>query len=556
MKKVTFLLIALLVAMISYSQILVSENFNSATLPANWNNYQIGTGTALWEFGGQDMPTGTSFSSNAAIYNDDIAGATGLNDIPVLYYAGPSNIGLDVSSYSNLILTYEYSIQVFGSDGSQVLNVLIWDNSNDIWVPIRSYVADTAPTYDVINISNAINTIPGVDPTNFYFGFSFDDVTSSRGWGAGIDNVFFGEQVVNDWCSNTISVDVNDAGNGCTSPIIASNTLASDSSVANGTPTCAAFQGNDIWYSFVAPASGMIKVIVPTTGDWSSFSSAIYDTCSSTTALHCNWISGNGYNVYDNLTPGNTYYLRAWDYGNNDFGQIGFCIEEHFNEPAYSSCTVPLALDVGVNYDSQNIIVNFEGATASGISPEPSCGVFGSGEDIWFIAVVPSTGNITIETKEVPGSSFGDSVVVAYSGSCGSLTELGCDDTGGDGLYSKLELTGLTAGDILLIRVFEYSNNSQGEFEISAYDDSTASVSENEIEGLSLYPNPIKDILNINSQEEITKLSIYNQIGQLVKTVEPLQTSFNVDLSSLVAGVYVAKIESNDKISSKRLIKK
>lgn len=224
------------------------------------------------------------------------------------------------------------------------------------------------------------------------------------------------------------------------------------------------------------------------------------------------------------------------------------------NTPSYNLCAAASGLTVGTTFDSNNITVTNEFATASGETPTPSCGSFGSGEDVWFTAVVPSSGNIAIETKEVSGSILDDTVMSVYSGSCGALTEIECNDDSGEGLFSKIELTGQTPGAVLKIRVFEFNNNAQGVFQISAYD-GTLGVSENDIVGLSLYPNPIKDVLNVNAQEEITKLSVYNLLGQVVKVMKPSSSNFSIDLSSLPVGIYIVKAETNDKTSSIRVIK-
>ncbi len=224
------------------------------------------------------------------------------------------------------------------------------------------------------------------------------------------------------------------------------------------------------------------------------------------------------------------------------------------NTPSYNFCENALALTVGTTFYSFDTTVTNEFTTASGEEPTPSCGVFGSGEDIWFTAVVPSSGNIVIETKEASGPSLTDTVVSVYSGSCGALTEIECNDDGGESNFSKIELTGQTPGTVLKIRVFEYGNNLQGAFQISAYD-GTLGVSENDIAGLSLYPNPIKEVLNVNAQEEITKLSVYNQLGQVVKIMKPFSSNFSIDLSSLSIGIYIVNLETSDKTSSMRVIK-
>ena len=83
----------------------------------------------------------------------------------------------------------------------------------------------------------------------------------------------------------------------------------------------------------------------------------------------------------------------------------------------------------------------------------------------------------------------------------------------------------------------------------------TASVEENSLIDVSLYPNPVEDILMITSQEKITKLSLYNQLGQEVRIIEPLQSSFEMDLSDLATGIYILKMKAAEHSGTYKLIK-
>ena len=84
---------------------------------------------------------------------------------------------------------------------------------------------------------------------------------------------------------------------------------------------------------------------------------------------------------------------------------------------------------------------------------------------------------------------------------------------------------------------------------------SSISVMENTLTDVSLYPNPVKDILMITSQEEITELSIFNQLGQEIKLIEPLQSSFEIDLSDLTTGIYIVKMKTIDHRGTYKVMK-
>jgi hypothetical protein len=68
----------------------------------------------------------------------------------------------------------------------------------------------------------------------------------------------------------------------------------------------------------------------------------------------------------------------------------------------------------------------------------------------------------------------------------------------------------------------------------------------------TLYPNPVKDYLNIESKLPILKIEIYSLLGSLIKTV---RNSDEIDLTNLDRGIYIAKIFSNNTVLSKRIIK-
>jgi len=99
--------------------------------------------------------------------------------------------------------------------------------------------------------------------------------------------------------------------------------------------------------------------------------------------------------------------------------------------------------------------------------PAPGCASY-AGADLWYSAVVPASGSLTVETRVTEGSSFLDSGLAVYTE---DLTEvLECSDDDGEELFSLISLTDLTPGEIIFIRVWEFGGNAFGEFMVSAYD--------------------------------------------------------------------------------------
>lgn len=123
------------------------------------------------------------------------------------------------------------------------------------------------------------------------------------------------------------------------------------------------------------------------------------------------------------------------------------------------SGAIPLTVTTTCNYTTSSNA----GATASVGIPVPSCANY-SGGDVWFSVVVPATGQIDVDLQT---GVVLDSGLALYSGTCGALTLLDCDDdSSANGNMSFLSRTGLTPGQTIYIRVWEYGNNNNGTFGI------------------------------------------------------------------------------------------
>jgi hypothetical protein len=83
----------------------------------------------------------------------------------------------------------------------------------------------------------------------------------------------------------------------------------------------------------------------------------------------------------------------------------------------------------------------------------------------------------------------------------------------------------------------------------------TAGVDDNKIDGITVYPNPAKDILNIEAKTTIDQVSIHSILGQEVMQMSPKQKSPSLNISSLASGIYVMKVEVDGQTGSYKIIK-
>lgn len=80
----------------------------------------------------------------------------------------------------------------------------------------------------------------------------------------------------------------------------------------------------------------------------------------------------------------------------------------------------------------------------------------------------------------------------------------------------------------------------------------TASTKENNIEGLNIFPNPADEVLNITSNSTADKnVQLFDLTG---KKVLDVTTVSQVNVSTLKAGIYVAKINEAGKIATRKVI--
>ncbi|MBT2620221.1 T9SS type A sorting domain-containing protein [Chryseobacterium sp. ISL-6] len=357
---------------------------------------------------------------------------------------------------------------------------------------------------------------------------------------------------INDNCGNATVLTVN-ADLAC-GVVTAGKTLGASLSMA-ATP-CNGNPDDDVWFSFVA--SGPVHVVklsdVVSTGTTSTtdmYFQVLSGVCGSQTSVLC---SDPNSATVSGLTAGETYYVRVYTYSGSGYNaSFNICVGTPPPPPSNDNCANPIPLTVGGTFDTNFITTTNVGATADGTAQ--SCQTSAT-NNVWYSVVVPASGTLKIETNSVAGSTFSDSVINVFSGTCGSLTNVSCDDdSSADGNFSFVSLTGQTPGATLLVSVWRYSSGTgtDGEFKISAYDASLLGTNEvsNNKNNLKVYPNPFADVLNISDVSKVKSISVSDVAGRLVKTV--INPSSTLQLGELKSGMYLVTLEMKD--GSKQTIK-
>lgn len=274
----------------------------------------------------------------------------------------------------------------------------------------------------------------------------------------------------NDACASAISLSVNGA---CV------NTAATSASATQSFVGCAGTADDDVWFSFVATNSVQTITVDPSSA-MDPVLQLYSGTCGSLNSLYCEdsgFTNGNEVINAVGLIAGNTYFVRVYDYYTSTGGDafdiciVGTPTAVPTNDEPCSAIALP-----AVTSACNNLSFTTTGATASVGAPTPSSCVGGSGaaiggfsassSDVWFSVVVPTSGSLYVTPQ--PNFGISDGVMVMYTGTCSSLTQVMCSDDnnypgGANDLLPYVTSTSLTPGATVYIRYFGFGSSS-GDF--------------------------------------------------------------------------------------------
>ena len=102
----------------------------------------------------------------------------------------------------------------------------------------------------------------------------------------------------------------------------------------------------------------------------------------------------------------------------------------------------------------------------------------------------------------------------------------------------------------------EISIMPSGNFNITAHfiADPALAVDQNSIVDFSIYPNPFLEVISIRGVEGLANYKIYSVDGKLIK--KGAVENDKIHLSELAKGMYLLQLDFNDKIMTKKIIKK
>lgn len=83
----------------------------------------------------------------------------------------------------------------------------------------------------------------------------------------------------------------------------------------------------------------------------------------------------------------------------------------------------------------------------------------------------------------------------------------------------------------------------------------TLSTGDFALANLVVYPNPVRDLLNVSFDKEIRTVSVFNMLGQQVMERPVNATEAVIDVSNLTSGNYFVKVDAGNAFKTLKIIK-
>lgn len=216
-----------------------------------------------------------------------------------------------------------------------------------------------------------------------------------------------------------LSVSQRPANDECTAPIALTSGINGPFCTTGASTSAPAWLcglgGNDIWFRYTAPCSGLLVAdTCSATRDFDTTLQVFGGSCASLASLGCNDDAcGFGSSVAATVVANQTYFLRV---GGFDGASGRFELNVRCTPPN-DECAAAITVPVGISGPFSN-----DGATTS--APGWPCG--SGGRDVWFRHVATCSAPHTFRTCSTRRTF--DTTLQVFSGTCGALTSLGCND--------------------------------------------------------------------------------------------------------------------------------
>ncbi len=186
----------------------------------------------------------------------------------------------------------------------------------------------------------------------------------------------------------------------------------------------------------------------------------------------------------------------------------------------------------------------FSGSSNTGTST--SC--FASSlQDVWYSFVATSP---TMSVSLTNGVNLNLAMEI-ITGSCSGASFV-CDNSSSSTTIEFYESNTFTIGQTYYVRVFQTETSLITSFFNICVQSPTLNIEENEINNITIYPNPVTDFIELDSNLIIKEVNLFTISGQLILS----SNQKRISTLHLPEGIYLIRIEDEDgNIATKRIVK-
>ncbi len=257
----------------------------------------------------------------------------------------------------------------------------------------------------------------------------------------------FSQTAINNECASAITLTITPGAACDTTNLVTYSTAGATQSL----PGCDGIADDDVWFKFVATSTSHLVTITPTflSPDAFTITQVFSGNCINLISITC---TPNQHFVLSGLTPGNTYFVREYTFGEETVAEFKICIATAPPSPANDNCPGAVSVPIS-NQNTCDTTALTTYSTLSATQSMPGCSGISAKDDVWFNFVATSPYHafkiITTASSPEPFMAF-----EVFRGSCNNLISLGCFSSG-EGVVN-----GLITGNSYFIRVHTSDTNS------------------------------------------------------------------------------------------------
>ncbi len=175
------------------------------------------------------------------------------------------------------------------------------------------------------------------------------------------------------------------------------------------------------------------------------------------------------------------------------------------------------------------------------------------------VCTTPLVDCVTVNVVEVPAPIGNPSQTFASGATLADVVVVGENIQWYDGAGRSANSNPLPLSTVLVDGVTYYASQTSYGYEspdrLAVTVEVTLTANSFDFTNLTYGPNPVKDILNINSEKVFRKVTVYNYLGQVLYHQLCSTSDLKLDLGFLPKGNYFIKLESDNKSQAIKVIK-